>query len=346
MSIVSCKPTITRKELEGVLDSLMHDELGCGITVKTFENKFSELFGIKYCLAVNSLTAAYHLAFRSLEIGPGDEVIISSYFNAAPMSALSLTGGTPVVVDIDEGSFVPSEALIKEKITEKTKAIVYGQMLGFLSDPSFLKEIKIPVVEDISYSIGADITEPSHAPVGAIMVASFAPSMMITTGNGGMVMTANSRYYSSMKELRGDSENGDHLNYEYAMTDFQSAMGISQLHRLAPFVKRRREIARAYYDAIKITPHKTVYAYSDAFVYQAFPVIFDAPIERIEKYWKKAAIEIYRPVRQPLHALLGLKAMDYPNSDRLSKKLFSLPIFPSLSKREIDKIARALANFI
>lgn len=345
MGIVSSRPTITRKELEGVLDCLIHDELDRGTTVKNFEARLADMYSLKFSLALNSLTAAYHLAFRALEIAPGDEVIIPSFFSRAPLAALGLVGGRAVLVDCEEGSYCPSEAMIREKISDRTRAVLFSQMFGFFSDSSYLKDIKIPVIEDISHAIGFDPGEPPYDLAGTIVVASFAPSMMITTGNGGLVMTSNSRLYSVMKDLR----NGDDRNtpgYEYTMTDFQAAMGVSQLLRLAQFVKRRREIARMYYDALKMTTHRTFYAYGEGFVYQSFPVIFDATEDRIDRYWKKTGIELTRPVKTPLHTSLELKPMDYPNSERLCKKLYTLPLYPALSKKEIEKISRSLANFI
>jgi perosamine synthetase len=147
-----------------------------------------------------------------------------------------------------------------------------------------------------------------------------------------------------MKEFRGI--NGDGISYDYGMTDFQGAMGISQLFNLIEFIKRRREIAKVYLNALKMTTHKTPYAYSDLFAYQSFPIIFDAPSDKVEKYWRKCGIEIVKPVHKPLHGILNFKSINFPNSERLSKKLYSLPIYPTLTKKEIDKVAKALANFI
>lgn len=346
MSIVSCKPTITRKELEGVLDCLINEDLLTGTTVKLFEGQASRHTGIKYALAVNSLTAAYHLAFKALEIAPGDEIIIPSYFDIAPLSAADLIGATPVLVDIEQGALAPSTSQIKEKITEKTKAIVFGHTFGFLTPLEELAELGVPIVEDISHAIGG--TLENDAPVGgggAIAVASFAASMVITTGNGGMALTRNSRLYARMKELRGNG-GGEHLHFDYCMTDFQGAMGISQLARLEGFIYRRREIARSYYDALKLTPHKAPYHFNEQFVYQSFPIIFDAPADKVEKYWKKNSIEVFHPVETPLHRYLGAAGHDYPHSDRASRKVYGLPIFPTLTRREIDKITTLLARFI
>lgn len=344
MKIVSSKPTITRKELEGVLDCMIHDELATGSTVKNFETLISDITGIKYPLAVNSLVSSYILIFKALEIGAEDEVIIPSFFSSAPLSAILLTGGKPVLVDSDENSLFPSGASIKEKITEKTKAVIAGDMLGFHFDTEDLKDINIPVIMDISHSIGTEYNEKPAGSEGSFAVASFAPSMIITTGNGGVVLTNNSKHFSTMRDLRGG--NAENISFDFTMTDLQGAMGLSQAAKLKDFIRRRREIAMKYYESARITSHKPLLPYSESAAYQTFPLIFDAPSDRVEKYWKKNGIELDRVNPHPNHELLGFKGFDYPNADRLSKKLFALPIYPTLTKKEIDKISKSLGAFI
>ncbi len=344
MKIVSSKPTITRKELEGVLDCMIHDELATGSTVKNFENLISDITGIKYPLAVNSLVSSYILIFRALEIGAEDEVIIPSFFSSAPLSAIMLTGGKPVLVDSEENALFPSGAAIKEKITEKTKAVIVGDMLGFHFDTEELKDIAAPVIIDISPSIGTEYNEKPAGSAGSFAVASFAPSMIITTGNGGIVLTNNSKHFSTMRDMRGGST--ESINFDFTMTDLQGAMGISQAMKLKDFIRRRREIAMKYYESARITSHKPLLPYSESAAYQTFPLIFDAPSDRVEKYWKKNGIELDRVNPHPNHELLGFKGFDYPNADRLSKKLFALPIYPTLTKKEIDKISKSLGAFI
>jgi perosamine synthetase len=344
MKIVSNRPTITRKELEAVLDCLINDELVAGESIKNFENSVAKMIGWKYSLATSSLTAAYHLVFKALEIGDGDEVIMPSFFPQAPLSALTLAGGKAVLVDNEKDSIFPSIIDIKGKISEKTKAIVMGHLFGFHSPLRELGDVNIPVIEDISHAFGTEIDEVPAGRNGTITVASFDPAGIITTGNGGIVLTNNSKYYSIMKEYRGNDEHN--LHYDYSMTDFQGAMGTSQLTKLPDLLSRRREIARIYHDTIRITPHKTPFQFSDRFAYQAFPILFNMSNEKIEGYWRKNRIEVLRPIEYPLHGILGLNAADYPNSERLSKKLFTIPLYPTLSRRNIDKISKTLGGFI
>lgn len=344
MKIVSNKPTITRKELEMVLDCLINDELTSGSTVKNFEANISGLTDMKYALATNSLTSAYHLIFHTLQLDKDDEIIMPSYFSHAPLSALSLIGAQAVLVDNDENSIFPSIDQIKEKVTQKTKAIIIGHTFGFHFDTEGLSDLNIPIIEDISHVIGTEINDRPVGQNAAFTVVSFAPSMIITTGNGGMVLTNNSRNYSQMRDIRGGYDS--HVNYDYLITDFQGAMGISQLLKHKNFIKRRREIAKIYYDALKITPHRCPLHYKEDYAYQTFPVIFNSSIEKIEKYWKKNGIEVANPIKYPLHIIMGYKGLEYPNCDRLSKKLFSLPLYPTLTKKNIEKISKSLSMFI
>ncbi len=344
MNIASNRPTITRKEIEGVLNCLLNGELTNGNSVKEFELAISNIAGLQFVLATNSLSSAYHLSFKALEIGPGDEVIIPSFFDIAPLSALTLTGANVILVDIDDKSFVPSADQIKNKITSKTKAVVIGHTFGFTIPTEDYMDIDIPIIEDISHIFGSENEEIPAGSLGTIAVSSLAPGGMITTGNGGIILTNNTRYFSIMKDNR--DKNAKSISYDYCLTDFQGAMGLSQITRLHNFISRRQEIAKIYYDALKFTTHKILYPYSDNFSYQSFPIIFDTATDKVNKYWKKSGIEINRPVEKPLHKYLDIDPMDYPNSDRLANKLFSLPIYPTLTKKEIDKISNTAAKFI
>jgi dTDP-4-amino-4,6-dideoxygalactose transaminase len=147
-----------------------------------------------------------------------------------------------------------------------------------------------------------------------------------------------------MRELRGNGE--DSINFDFTMTDLQGAMGITQVMKLKDFLKRRGEIAKKYYESIRITTHKPLFPYGESFAYQCFPAIFDTQEEKVEKYWKKWGIEMLRAVPYPLHILTGLKGFDFPNADRLSKKLYSVPLYPTLTRKEIDKISKLLSAFI
>jgi perosamine synthetase len=343
MSIVSHKPTITRNELESVLDCLINDELTSGGSVHRFEKSLSELTGYKYSLAVNSATAAYHLALKALDVKEGDEIILPSYFHQSALNAIFLCKATPVLVDIDEHSLAASYEAYNDKINENTKAALIGHTAGVYIDSETYSKLTVPVIEDISHCLGVESQEEHPGYFGTVIVSSFSPNDMITTGNGAALFTNNSRYFSTAKEQRFSE---DKVSFDYLMTDFQAAMGISQLSRLKDFIKIRREIAKHYYERIRLTQHSVLFPFNESFVYQSFPIVFDASSDTIPKYYKKNGIELYRPITFPIHTILGMKMMDFPNSDRMTKKMYSLPIYPTLTGKEIEKIGRVTAKFI
>jgi len=344
MKIVSSKPTITRKELEKVLDCMINNELTTGGTVKNLELSIADMCGFKYSLATNSITSAYHLIFSALQIDENSEIIMPSFIDQSPLSALSYSRGKAILVDNDENSPFPSIEEIKSKINKNTKAIIINHTFGFHMNPEPLQNLNIPIIENISNVIGTDNNELPVGKNSTFAILSFSPSMIITTGNGGMVLTNHSKYFSSMRDLRG--RYADRLNLDYTMTDLQGAMGVSQMTKLKSLLKRRREIGKIYSDAIKLTPHKPLMHYNENFTYQSFPLIFDASNEKTLKFWKKNGIEIFRPLEFPLHVLLNMRGLDYPNTDRLSKKLLAIPLYPTLTKKEIEKITKTLSSFI
>jgi len=340
MSIVSSKPTITRKDLEGVLDCMINDELIGGGVVASFEKSLTELTGSKNLLAVHSPTAAFHLALCAVEAG-GKEVILPSYIGQAALNAITLCGAIPVLVDIDQMLYPDCEQILNAK-SERTAAIIVAHTPGIAGNFASLAAANVPLIEDISAIFGSENFD-GNSFQGAFQIITFAPHDIITTGNGAAVISKNARHHSMMNELRSSSTKA---NFEYFMTDLQGAMGLSQISRMQDFVTRRREIARIYYDRARLTPHKVLFPFNESCPYQNFPLVFDAPADKTVKFFKKNGIEIFQPVQTPVHQILERKGMDFPNADRMSKKLFSLPLYPTLTINEVEKISRTLAKFI
>lgn len=340
MSIVSSKPTITRKDLEGVLDCMINDELISGGVVASFEKSLIELTGAKNLLAVHSATAAFHLVLCALE-ARGKQVILPSYTTPAALNAISLCGAEAVLVDTDQMLY-PDCGQIVQAVTEKTAAVIVSHIVGIPGNFSALAQCGVPVIEDISALLGTENLELS-AFQGNFQIITFTPHDVITTGNGAAVLSRNSRHHSLMCELRNSQSKP---NFEYFMTDLQGAMGLSQISRLQDFIKRRREIAKVYYDRARISSHKVLFPYNDTCPYQHFPLIFDASADKTLKFFKKNGIELYQPVYMPAHQILERKGMDFPNADRMAKKLFCLPLYPTLSRNEVEKISRTLAKFV
>jgi len=290
-SIPYARQWIDEEDIRAVVDVLRSDWLTTGSKVAEFEQALADYVGAKYAVAVNSGTAALHCAMYALEIGPGDEVIVPPMTFAATANCVIYQGGTPVFVDVDPDTLLLDPAKVEEKITEKTRAIIGVDYAGQPCDWDKLRDIadkhKLRLVADGCHAIGAEYKGHNVGTLADMTIFSFHPVKHITTGEGGMITTDDTELAERMRLFRTHGITRDpkqfalsdevsmpsalssmlhapcalpfyyemiDLGYNYRITDFQCALGISQLQKLPKFLKRRREIAARYDKALKSIP--------------------------------------------------------------------------------------------
>jgi perosamine synthetase len=256
---------IDEEDIQAIVEVLRSDWLTQGPKVQEFEEAFARFVGTRYAVAVNSGTAALHCAFYSIGIGPGDEVIVPPITFAATANSVVFQGGTPIFVDVQPDTLLLDPDLIEEKITSKTKAIIAVDFAGHPCDYDRLKEISLKhglaLVADGCHALGALHKGKKVGSIADLTVFSFHPVKNITTGEGGMVTTDDPELAQRMRIFRNHGITTDHhqrnrqaswfyemvdLGYNYRITDFQSALGLSQLVKLPDWTKRRRKIAKQY----------------------------------------------------------------------------------------------------
>ena len=248
---IAC-PLIGAEEETAVLEVLRSGQLAQGERVAEFERRFAELCQVQQAVAVSSGTAALHLALIAHEIGYGDEVITTPFSFAATANVILLVGATPVFVDIDPETFNIDPTCIESAITPRTKAIIPVHLYGNPCDMERLESIAtahhLALIEDACQAHGAGI---HGKPVGSFGTGcfSFYPTKNMTTGEGGMVTTANPIIADRVRLLRshGQKERYRHiaLGFNQRMTDLQAAIGLAQLNKLEQFTEKR--IANAAY---------------------------------------------------------------------------------------------------
>jgi dTDP-4-amino-4,6-dideoxygalactose transaminase len=273
------KPILDEREVEAVRRVILSGWVTQGPEVAAFEREFAELVGAPHACAVSNCTTALHLALRAVDIGPGDEVLTVSHSFIATANAIRYCGGVPVFVDIEADGFNIDPDLIEGAITRNTKAILCVHQLGMPCDLRQIVEIgkrySIPVIEDAACATGSEILwngqwEKIGKPHGDIACFSFHPRKVVTTGDGGMLTTANPEYDRKFKLWRqhgmsvpdtvrhGSSqviyESYPEIGYNYRMTDMQAAVGREQLKRLPEIVARRRQLAAAYTKLLRDIP--------------------------------------------------------------------------------------------
>ena len=279
VQIPVARPELDEREVEAVRRVVLSGWVTQGPEVAAFEREFAALVEAPHACAVSNCTTALHLALRAVGVGDGDEVITVSHSFIATANAIRYCGAIPVFVDIEAEGYNVDPSLIEAAIGPRTKAILCVHQLGMPCDLASIVEIgerrRIPVVEDAACAIGSEILwqgrwEKIGKPHGDIACFSFHPRKVVTTGDGGMLTTANPEYDRLFRLWRqhgmsvpdtvrhGSSvviqESYPEFGYNYRMTDIQAAIGREQLKRLPSIIERRRAIAGMYQARIRRLP--------------------------------------------------------------------------------------------
>lgn len=251
-----CEPVLDGRERAYVLDCLDGNWISSlGDYIPRFEHAFSTYCGAAHGVACSSGTAALHLALESLHIGPGDEVIIPAFTLIVSANVVTMTGATPVLVDVEPDTWCIDPARIEEKITPATKAIMVVHMYGHPADMDAVMAIArrrdLKVVEDCAQAHGAAVHGRRVGAIGHVGAFSFYGNKILTTGEGGMVVTNDAQVAERAALLRNQAFEAERfvhraVGFNYRMTNIQAAIGLAQCARLDDRIGRKIDIARTY----------------------------------------------------------------------------------------------------
>ena len=348
-----------KKKILNIVDKVFSSgQLILGNEVKNFENNFSKFTNNKYSVGVNSGTDALQIALMSIGIKKNDEVITVSNTAVPTVSAIVSCGAKPIYVDINENDFLIDTSLIEEKITNKTKAIVpvnlYGQSANYEIIKKIAKKYKIKVIEDCAQSSGAFYKNKPSGSHGDLSAFSFYPTKNLGGyGDGGMIVTNNKKFYNKCLMLRkyGMSKlyysNFHGINSR--LDEVQAAILNYKLKKLNYNIKIRRNIAKIYNDNLDktdlILPTENKDNYHSYYVY----VVRHKKRDKMMKYLSNNNIFCNISYPYPIHSMKGYKKLtkdfNLKVTNKVSKQIFSLPMYPELSDKKIDKIIKVLKNF-
>jgi len=339
-----------------------------GPNVENFEKRISEYIGTKYCVTFNSGTSALHTSLISYDIKNGDEVIVPSFTFIATANAPLFVGAKPVFADIEENLFGLNPEDVNEKITNKTKAIIPIHYGGCPCNIKALKEIaednKLILIEDAAESFGAKIGKDKIGTFGDSSMFSFCQNKIITTGEGGAITTNSKDIYNKLKLIhsQGRSEIKDYffstntadytsLGYNFRMSNIIASLGLSQISKTDKVIDQRRNNSKYLDSSIKDCDIKFMNPPKDYFnVYQLYTIrIEDNLRNKLMEYLKRKGImtKIYFYPVHKTHFYKNVLGYDcnLEVTERISEEVLTLPMFPSLSKDEIDMISREIKNF-
>lgn len=339
------RPTLGKDDYEAVLRVLESGNLVQGDMVIAFEKALSSFVATKGGVAVSSGTAGLHLSLIALGVREGDEVIIPNYVCSAPLNAVKYLAGVPVLADIEPDTYNIDIKSIRRLLSRKTKAIIVPHLFGLPADIAEIVSLGIPVIEDCAHSIGARYKGNYTGSFGILSVFSFYATKMLSTGEGGMVLSKEDKLLETVRDLRDyDEKKSYRIRFNYKMTDIQAAMGISQFKKLPQFIEKRQEIARRYnqefQENISSVP---IVSQEREHVYFRY-VIMMADADNFIRQMESMGIMCRRPVFRPLSRYLGL--LGYPVTDRIWDRAVSLPLYPSLTEDEINLVISESKRFL
>lgn len=344
-----------RDAIDGVLDS---GQFILGENVKALEEEVAEFCDAKYGIGVASGSDALTLSLLALDIRPGDEVITSPFTFIATAGAIALLGAKVVFADIDPSTFNIDPEKIKPLITKRTKAILpihlYGQPADMDPIIELAEEYGLKVLEDAAQAIGAEYKGRKVCSIGDVAALSFFPTKNLGAfGDGGMVLTNDDEIYEKVQMLRvhGSSTKYEHvaLGYNSRLDELQAAILRVKLKYLDDFTNMRRSIADTYSSLLKdyvVIPYENP---SVKHVYHQYTIRTQRRDE-LKQNLARLGISstVYYPI--PLHLqqafrFLGYSEGDFPEAERASKEVLSLPMFPELEDAEIRMITDAIREY-
>jgi len=372
--------SICDDDIQAVVDVLRSDFLTQGLMVPRFEEAVCNYTGAKFGIAVNSGTSALHIACLSLGLGVGDVLWTSPITFVASANCALYCGAKIDFVDIDPKTYNLSVQALERKLIQSEKqnclpkVVIPVHLCGQSCDMEAIymlsKKYHFSIIEDASHAIGGKYRNNSigGGQYSDITVFSFHPVKNITTGEGGMAMTNNQVLAKKMSLLRSHGITRDpslmtqdldgpwyyqqiDLGFNYRMTDIQAALGVSQMKRIDTFITKRRELAAKYNRSFQNLPISIQYQHTDT--YSAFHLYVirlnpEAATSQLSmfKQLREQGIDVnlhYIPVHtQPYYQKMGFNRGDFPQAESYYKEAISLPLYPTLTEKQQDKVISCL----
>ena len=376
------KQFIDEQDINAVIEVLKSDFLTQGPVIENFEKAVAEYCGVKYAVAVTNATSALHIACLAAGLDKGDMLWTSPITFTASANCGRYCGSDVDFVDIDDNTYDMSVTALKEKLEKskiKPKVVIpvhlAGQSCEMQEIYDLSKQYGFTVIEDASHAIGADYkdTKVGCCKYSDMTVFSFHPVKIITTGEGGMVLTNSEELYKKLTLYRSHCITRDEnlmtkeadgpwyyqqigLGFNYRMTELQAALGLSQLAKVDKFVARRRQLAERYNELLKDLPLKLPYQNPDTDSSWHLYIV-RADFNKVKKTKKQIFAEMktkgvclnlhYIPVHtQPYYQNLGFKHGYFPVSEKYYEEAFTLPLYYSLTDEQQDCVVSALKEVL
>ncbi|MGC8880117.1 MAG: DegT/DnrJ/EryC1/StrS family aminotransferase [Anaerolineae bacterium] len=352
-------PVLGEKELEYVTDCVRSGWVSSlGEYVRRFEREFAAYCGVRYGVATHNGTVALHLVLAALGIGKGDEVIVPTLTFVATGNAVAYTGASPVFVDSDPFTWTIDPQAVARAITPHTRAIIAVHLYGHPADMDALRALAdehgLILIEDAAEAHGARYKGCRTGSLGDVAVFSFYGNKIITTGEGGMVVSNDASLIERCYFLENQAKARENpywhaeIGYNYRMTNLQAALGVAQLERIEEFIAVRLRNAHHYNQRLRDVPGITLPPCAEwaTNVYWMYTILiedrFGVSRDALMAYLREHGIET-RPVFYPLHRLpMYNRGQSLPVAEEIARKGINLPSGSALTSAEVDAVCDAI----
>lgn len=359
------KPIITARERELVDQVLASGQLSLGPMLARFEQEWARRIGVKHAIACSSGTAGLHMCLHAAGVGPGDEVITSSFSFVASANAVLFTGADVVFAEVDPDTFNMDPAAVEAAITPRTKALVIVDIFGYPAEIPALIDIarrhNLAIVEDACQSIDGDYDGRKLGTWGHPAVYGFYANKQLTTAEGGIILTDDDELAGLLKSLsnQGRSDDGawlvhSRLGFNYRLSDVHAAIGVGQLEHLDEMLAGRARAAAWYQDRVRdipgVSPMYEGPQRRSWFVYAprlAPGIDRDAVITALDALGVSAKPYLPCIHLQPFYQdAFGYRPGTLPVTEAISSSTIALPFFPDMTEQQVDQVCAALATVL
>ncbi|MCP3876698.1 MAG: DegT/DnrJ/EryC1/StrS family aminotransferase [Desulfobacteraceae bacterium] len=369
-------PSIEEDDLEAVRKVLTSRFLVQGSHVAAFERSVADYLGSEYAIAVSNGTAALHLSLNALDVRPGDMVLVTAYSWISTANVIELCGAQPVFIDVCTDTFNMDPAQLKivlgrlmtnKEIAQRVKAILpvhtFGQLADMTEIMKLAKHYQLPVIEDAACALGATLNGRYAGTWAAMGCFSFHPRKIITTGEGGVITTNDCDLALKLRALRNHGLDSDKSSpdfvmpgYNYRMTEFQAALGITQMSKLDRIIEARRSLAVHYCELLdESTVNAPFVAPGSQPVYQSYPVLLPEEssafrteiIARLKAQGIESTIGTWHmPMTTYFRTRYSYKIGDFPAAEWVFQHSLTLPLYDGLKKSEQSIVVQQLVAIL
>lgn len=361
------KHNVDKKDIANAVKTLQSLFITTGPVTAEWENQLAHFLDVPYSLGLNSCTAGLHLLLLGLGVGQGDEVIVPSLTFVSSVNVIEFVGAKPIFADVERDTGLIDPQDVEKKITKKTKAIIgvhlYGQMVDVVALSKLVKKYKLKFIEDSAH--GVDCTRDGYRPGQLSDGASFSfyATKNITSGEGGAIVTKHKTLAEKIKVLRTHGMSKDSisryhtssfkqydvkvLGYKYNMTDIQASLLMGQLNRIDKNTAKREKICQQWEKTIdqleNIDYPKVKYGKSSRHLFTIWvaPTKRDKAIEYLNKQGIPVSVH-FKPVHTFTYYKKKYKNIKLKITEKIGKSTISLPLYPQLTKKEIDYVGATL----